>query len=145
MLRIWKRNMNNCVFVDSDIILDLLAKREPFYQAAAEVFTLADQHKIKLVTSSLAFANVFYILRKSIGLGKAKEVLRKLRIIVGILPVSEKSVDLALNSVFTDFGDGLQYYTAREHDITLLLTRNVRDYKDTDVRAYSPELFLKHY
>jgi predicted nucleic acid-binding protein len=135
--------MNRKIFIDSDIILDLLCKREPFYSFAAEVFTLGDTSKIELVTTSLVFANVFYILRKLLGIDKAKELLRKLRIIISVVSVDEKVVDLALNSKFTDFEDGLQYFTARENDIKIILTRNVKDYKEKDLLIQTPEEYLK--
>ena len=111
--------MNRTVFLDSDVILDVLCKREPFYSFAAELFTLGDLGKVTLVTTSLVFANVFYILRKVLGIEKGKELLRKLRIIVGVISVTEKTVDLALNSNFADFEDGLQYFTARENNIQI--------------------------
>jgi predicted nucleic acid-binding protein len=135
--------MSKKVFIDTDIILDLLCKREPFYDAAAEVFTLGDMEKIELVTTSLVFANVFYILRKLLGIEKAKELLRKLRIMISVVPVEEKTVDLALNSKFSDFEDGLQYYTARENKIGIILTRNVKDYKEKDVLVQTPQEYLK--
>jgi predicted nucleic acid-binding protein len=135
--------MNKEIFIDTDIILDLLCKREPFYEYAAEVFTLGDKGKVKLVATSLVFANVFYILGKILRIEKAKELLRKLRIIISIVPVTEKAVDLALNSSFSDFEDGLQYFTARENGIRHLLTRNVKDYKGTDFLVQTPEEYLK--
>lgn len=135
--------MNKKVFIDSDVILDLLCKREPFYSYAAEVFTLGDTKKIELVTTSVVFANVFYILRKLLGIEKAKELLRKLRIIISVVSVEEKVVDLALNSKFSDFEDGLQYFTARENDIKIILTRNTKDYKEKDVLIQTPEEYLK--
>lgn len=135
--------MNRKVFIDSDIILDLLCRREPFYEYAAEVFTLGDTGRIELMTTSVVFANVFYILRKILGIEKAKELLRKLRILVGVVPVGEKIIDLALNSRFSDFEDGLQYFTARENDIRTLLTRNVRDYREKGLIIQTPEEYLK--
>lgn len=135
--------MSKRIFVDSDVILDLLCKRNPFYEYAAEVFTLGDTRKIELVTTSLVFANVFYILRKVLGIEKAKELLRKLRIMISIVPVEEKAVDLALNSGFADFEDGLQYFTARENKIGVILTRNVKDYKERDVLIQTPREYLK--
>jgi predicted nucleic acid-binding protein len=135
--------MSKKVFVDSDIILDLLCRREPFYQYAAEVFTLSDMKKIELYTTSLVFANVFYILRKILGIEKAKELLRKLRIMISIVPIEEKIVDLALNSKFSDFEDGLQYFTARENKIGMILTRNVKDYKEKDILIQTPQEYLK--
>ena len=135
--------MSKKVFIDSDIILDLLCKREPFYEFAAEVFTLSDIKKIELVTTSVVFANVYYILRKILGIENAKEYLRKLRLMVGIAPVGDKIVDLALNSKFSDFEDGLQYFTARESEVKVLLTRNIKDYKEKEIIIQTPEEFLK--
>lgn len=143
MYNIWNINMNKKVFIDSDIILDLLCKREPFYDFAAEVFTLGDTKQIELITTSLVFANVFYILRKLLGIEKAKELLRKLRIIIGVISVDEKIVDLALNSKFNDFEDGLQYFTARENEIKIILTRNGKDYKEKDLVIQTPAEYLK--
>ena len=135
--------MNKTVFLDSDVILDLLCKREPFYTFAAEIFTLGDLGKINLVTTSLVYANVFYILRKVLGIEKGKELLRKLRIIVGVISVTEKTVDLALNSNFADFEDGLQYFTARENNIQILITRNVKDYRGKELLVQTPEEYIK--
>jgi len=135
--------MSKKIFIDSDIILDLLCKRLPHYEYAASVFTLADNKKIELLTTSVVYANVFYILRKALGIEKAKEYLRKLRIMIGIVLVDEKIVDLALNSRFGDFEDGLQYFTARENDIEILLTRNKKDYKEKDILVQTPEEFIK--
>ena len=135
--------MSSKIFIDSDIILDLLCKRTPYYDFAAEVFTLGDYKKIDLVTTSVVYANVFYILRKILGIDKAKEYLRKLRIMIGIIPVDEKIVDLALNSKFSDFEDGLQYFTARENGIGILLTRNTKDYREKDIIIQTPEEFIK--
>lgn len=135
--------MNNEVFILADIVLDLLCKREPFYSYAAEVFTMGDTGIIKLVTTPLVFANVFYILRKVLGIEKAKELLRKLRIMVGVVSLNDKVIDLALNSSFNDFEDGIQYFAAREQGIKLLLTRNVKDYKAADLIIQTPEEYLK--
>ncbi len=143
MWAIWKKNMSESVFIDADIVLDLLCKREPFYPYAAEIFTMGDKGILSLVTTPLVFANVFYILRKSLGIEKAKELLRKLRIIVGIVETNEKIVDLALNSSFSDFEDGIQYFAARERGIRNLLTRNIKDFKGADMIVQTPEEFLK--
>ncbi|MDR1748520.1 MAG: PIN domain-containing protein [Spirochaetaceae bacterium] len=135
--------MSKKIFVDSDIILDLLCKREPFYAYSAELFTLGDMEEVELYTTSLVFANVFYILRKIRGNEKAKELLRKLRILLRIIPVGENSVDLALNSSFNDFEDGLQYFTAREQGFKVLLTRNTKDYRVKDVLIQTAEEYIK--
>jgi predicted nucleic acid-binding protein len=135
--------MNKRIFVDSDVILDMLCKREPFYRYAAELFTLADTGKISLFTTPLVFANLFYILRKSTGIEQAKNYLRKLRILINIVPMAGKMVDLALNSKFADFEDALQYYTAKQNHFDILLTRNIKDYRGKDILVQTPEEFIQ--
>lgn len=137
--------MNKKVFIDSDVILDVLCKRIPHYQYSAQIFTLGDLKKINLYTTSLSFANVYYILRKTVGGEKAKYFLRKLRLLIKILAADEKETDLALNSKFTDFEDALQYYTALKHNMEVILTRNVKDYKEKDIIVQTPEHFIKNY
>ena len=135
--------MTKKIFVDSDIVLDVLCKRDPYYEYAAKVFSLADMKKLTVYTSSLVVANVYYILRKAIGIEKSKEALRKLRLLVKIISVEEREVDLALNSSFSDFEDALQYYTAVKHGMETLLTRNIKDYKERDLIIQTPEQFIK--
>jgi len=135
--------MSKKIFVDSDVILDILCQREPYYEYAAYVFSLSDTRKIVLYTTSLVFSNVYYILRKLLGIQKAKEALRKLRLLVKVMPVEEKEVDLALNSKFLDFEDALQYYTAMRYGIEILLTRNIKDYKEREIIVQTPEEFIR--
>ncbi|MCL2880248.1 MAG: type II toxin-antitoxin system VapC family toxin [Treponema sp.] len=134
--------MNRKLFVDSDIILDLLAKRESFYVHAAEIFTQAYEKKIKLFTTAVVFANVFYIARKINGNEEAKNQLKNLRLLISILPINETIIDMALNSKFSDFEDGLQYYSAKEYTIPVLITRNRQHYKVSDMLIQTPEEYL---
>lgn len=128
--------------VDTDVLYDLLAQREPFHKFSAELFTLADQEKIRLCVSALAFANLFYILSKLKSQKEARVILNKLKALMSILPVKEKNIDLALNSEFNDFEDAVQYYVAIENKINLILTRNLKDYKKSEIPILTPQEFL---
>ena len=132
----------NKVFVDSDVILDLLAQRIPHFHFSALLFTFADMKKLELYTSSTVFCNVFYILRKELGIEKAKSALRKLRLLIKIIDSSEKTIDCALNSEFSNFEDAIQCYTAQNHQISIIVTRNVKDYKTAGIIVQNPETFL---
>lgn len=132
----------NKIFVDTDVILDLLAERIPFFHFSAVLFTFAEMKKLELYTSPLVLANTFYILRKQLGNNEARNALRKLRILLHVVDSSESIIDKALNSDFSDFEDAIQYYTALEHEITVILTRNLRDYKNASVIVQTPEAFL---
>ena len=129
----------NKLFVDTDVILDLLARRLPHFHFSAVLFTLAEMKKFELYTSPLIFANTFYILQKQLGNEEAKKVLRKLRVLVHIIDSSEAVVDKALNS---DFEDAIQYYTSQENGISILLTRNLREYKNASLIVQTPKTFL---
>lgn len=132
----------NKVFVDTDVIIDLLAERIPYFHFSAVLFTFAEMKKLELYTSPLIFANTFYILRKYLGKESAKNALRKLRILLKVIDSSESLIDKALNSDFSDFEDAIQYYTALEYEIPVILTRNIRDYKKASVVVQTPEAFL---
>ncbi|MCQ2588666.1 MAG: PIN domain-containing protein [Treponema sp.] len=132
----------NRYFVDTDVILDLLAKRIPHFHFSAVLFTLAEMGKYELFTSPTVMSNTFYILRKQLGNEGAKTALRKLRIILHIIDSSEKVIDQALNSDFSDFEDAIQCYTAVNNGINCVITRNIKDYKTSGIIVQTPEAFL---
>ena len=129
-------------FVDTDVILDLLAQRIPHFHFSAVLFTLAEMGKYELYTSPTVIVNTFYILRKQLGNDAAKSALRKLRLILHIVDSTEKTIDQALNSDFSDFEDDVQYYTAQNSDIQCIITRNIKDYKNAHLLVQTPEIFL---
>jgi predicted nucleic acid-binding protein len=123
----------------------VLAEREPFYEYAAEIFDLGYEKKLELFTSPVILANVFYFLRKKYGIDKSKELLKKLRLIMNVLPIDEKTVDNSLDSKFSDFEDGIQYFSAKENGITVIITRNIKDYKEKDILAETSGEYIKNY
>ena len=131
------------VFIDTDIILDLFSKRMPFYVHAALLFNLIDAGKLRGYVSSLIFSNLFYILRKEKSRKQAISILNKLKILVTVLPVDGKIIQLALSSGFNDFEDAIQYYTAKQHKIDFIITRNIKDYKLSDIQAITAAEFIK--
>jgi predicted nucleic acid-binding protein len=135
--------MTERIFVDSNIILDLLGNREPFYIHAAELFSLADKGEITLCVSSLSFSNLNYLLSKQYSADQAKKKLLKFKTLVTVLSVTDKIVELSLSSDFKDFEDGLQYFTATENGIKRLLTRNLKDFRTAEIMVMTAEQFLK--
>ena len=97
------------LLVDTNIIIDLLAQRESFYEPAAQLFSLADQEKVELYVSSLSFANAHYILNRELTESKVREILRKLKVLVKVINLDSKVLDMSLNSDFKDFEDAIQY------------------------------------
>lgn len=134
--------MKRKVFVDTDIIYDLLAKRDPFYLPAARLFTLADEGKIEIYISVLSLPNIHYLLSKQTSVAEAKQILRKFKVLVHVTPLDEKIIDLALNSDFSDFEDAIQYFSAQQNNIELLLTRNLKDYRKAQMSVLTAQDFI---
>jgi len=130
------------ILLDTNIILDLLAKRQPFFEFAAKLFSLGDKKKIRLYTTSISIINVNYILSKILSANESREILRKFRVLVKILPCDEKIIDLGLNSHFKDFEDSIQYYIAIENKIDIIITRNLKDFKSAKIPVMTAEEFL---
>ncbi len=129
--------------VDTNVVLDLLAKREPFYDSAAKLFSLADKKMIALSISSLTFANTSYVLTRLKTANKSREILRRFRVLVKVLSLDDKVIDLALNDLsFKDFEDGLQYYSALENGQDMIITRNLKDFKESRIPVMTPEEYL---
>ena len=128
----------NKLFVDTDVILDLLAQRLPHFHFSAVLFTFAEMKKLELFTTPMIFANTFYILRKQLGNEEAKNALRKLRVLVHIVDSSEAVVDKALNSDFADFEDAIQYFSAKKINANYIVTNNGKDFDFSKISIVTP-------
>ena len=130
------------VFVDTDIALDLLAERAAHYLSAAQLFTLADLGKLSIHVSSLSFSNLHYLLSRLYSQTESRRLLSTFKILVRVLAADDKIIDLSLNSSFKDFENAIQYYTATENRIGVLLTRNLKDYKTAQITVMTAEDYL---
>ena len=130
------------VFIDTNVIIDLVAKRQ-HYEAAATLFSLADRNQVQLLISSLSIANLNYILGKSIGREKTLQALRDLHLLAHITDLTGKVIQLALNDAsFKDFEDALQYYSAIEANADVIVTRNSIDFKSSVLPVLSAGEYL---
>ena len=129
------------IFVDANIVMDLLEKREEFYQEAQELFTLSDKKNVKLYISALTLANVHFLLYKHLKM-EARKVLAKFKVLVEVLAVDDKIIDLSLTSDLKDFEDAIQYYTAIENDMDIIITRNKKDFKNVNLPILTAKEFL---
>lgn len=131
------------LLIDTNIVIDLLAKREPYYADSARLFSLADKKQVKLTVSSLTIANTHYTLIKVKNSIESKSILRKLKLIVDVLTFDDKVIGLALNDTdFEDFEDGIQYFSAIENVIDIIITRNLKDFKKSILPVMTPGQYL---
>lgn len=133
------------VFVDADVCLDLILKREPFDFDAELMFSAFSRRYYAAYTTPLVFANLHYILAKHGSASGATELLQKLRQLVRLIPVTEEVMDLAMHSKFKDFEDAVQYFSARRRDVDHIVTRNIKDYRHSDIPVLLPTEFNRLY
>ena len=130
------------LFVDTNVVLDLLAQREE-YLSAAQLFTLGDKCKVSLHVSSLSFSTIHYVLRKLLGNDETMKVLRDLELLVEIAALDAKIIQLALNDDdFNDFEDALQYYSALAVNADVIITRNLKDFRSANVPTLTAGQYL---
>ena len=127
-------------FVDTNVILDMLADREGFADAASAIFDAAGRNEIRLSICALSYSTSYYILRRFSGREKALQSLRELSKCVSILSVNQTVIRMALKSNFPDYEDAIQYYCARQ-DSTIdgIITRNLKDFKLSEISVLSPK------
>ncbi|MDX9801200.1 MAG: PIN domain-containing protein [Spirochaetia bacterium] len=130
------------IFIDSDVILDLLIKRNDF-ESSALLLTKIINKEIEGFSSPLVFANVYYINTKYEGKSKSIENLRKLRQLMSILTIDQNIIDEALFANAKDFEDSVQYTAAEKNHIDFIITRNKQDYKDSKLPILTAAEFLK--
>ena len=130
------------LFLDTNVIIDLLAERHPFYNPIAKIATLADQKKLILVASPLSFTTIEYVLRKFESSESVLNKLRKFKIICEISEVNEETIDKALNSNFKDFEDAVQYFSALQSKCSVIITRNEKDFIHATLAVMTSEEYL---
>ena len=133
------------VFVDTDVILDLLMKREPFQKAAVDLFRQFELKSIKGYTSPLVIANLHYLLSKIYNKNKSIELLTELLKIIEITKIDGETIKLVFEEKkIKDFEDLIQYYSAIERDIDFIVTRNIKDFPKADeIIIIKPDELLK--
>ena len=116
--------------------------REPFAMDAARIFTLSEKKKISICTTGLVFSNAYYVLRKLGSHQKVMEKLSQLAKLIDIIALSKVSVLRALDSKFGDFEDALQHYAALSENAKTIVTRNVKDLKNSELAVLTPDQYL---
>ncbi len=134
--------MKDRLFLDTNVVLDLLGEREPYYNSAAKIATLADKGEIDLIVSALTYSTLYYLLSRVEDKKLVKEKLRKFKVIAETSDLTDKIVAKGLSSKFSDFEDSLQYYCAIKMDCKILITRNSKDFKESEIPVLTPDEYL---
>lgn len=133
------------VFVDTNILIDLLANRKPFSKFAIALFSRAERKKIKLFTSSHSIATTYYLLKKYTDDTGLRHALLDLSDYVSVIAVDHDIIKKALKSKHKDFEDAIQIFCAGTiESIDCIVSRNGKDFKHSEIQVFSPEELERH-
>lgn len=130
------------IFLDSDVLLDLLLDREPFADDIAEIIEHSLSSNIQLCVSPITITNINYIIEKLENRKKAAAQRKKILKMVKVENVGQSIITKASDSKFKDFEDAVQNYCAEESEHQIILTRNTKDYKESDLSILTPKEYL---
>ena len=130
------------VFIDTNVLLDVLARREPFNADSAEVWTLAETSRISGFASTLSLPTLYYLLRRVKGQQAARKALGVLRDIFTLVPLDVQIANQAIDADIADFEDAIQFFSALRAGAAVLVTRNPKDFPVGDIAIQTPSEFL---
>lgn len=130
------------ILIDTNIILDVLCRRQGLYENSVKVFKLCEVREITGVISAMSVPNIVYIMRKELDAGKIRDILNRLSLIFTIADLKSDDLKKAADMNFRDYEDAVQSACAERIKADYIITRNVRDFDGSKVMAIKPEEFL---
>ena len=115
------------LFLDTNIVVDLLERREPFCYDAVRPFTMAYNKQVQLIVSPMTYSTASFLFHKH-GAEGVRNLLSNFRQLSRVATANERTVDDSLASQFKDFEDAMQYYTALKSKADAIITRNGKDF-----------------
>ena len=134
------------VLVDTNIVLDYLLEREPYAESAKKIVVACKQKKVIGCIAAHTVSNMFFILRKTYSVEDRRTILKDIYKLFDVEGIDRLKIIQALdNSDFKDFEDCLQMQCAKSFRADYILTRNLADYRDSEIACISPEEFCEKY
>jgi len=130
------------LFIDTNVIIDVIASREPFFADSRAIINLCEMGKTEGIVSTLTLCTVSYVLRKFVTPGTMRAKLRELRNVLSPIDLSVSVIDTAISSNITDFEDAVQFYTAVYSEAEYIITRNVKHFPQGTIPVLTPTEFL---
>ena len=134
------------ILIDTNIIIDVLEKRIPFFEDSYKVIQMGTQEKLDAFISAGAVTDVYYVIKRSIGdANKAKEKIIALISLVNICDTTTADINLALTLGISDFEDAVVSAIAKREKADYIISRSEADFKNSPVPVISPGQFLRQF
>lgn len=132
------------ILVDTNIIIDALTGREPFRESAEQIFMLAANQLQDMYITAGSATDIYYLIKKHLhNTEQSKNTMSKLYQLFGILDVTANGCQDALLSNMNDYEDAVVSCCAKRNQMDYIVTRNIKDYKQSKVKALLPDDFVK--
>lgn len=130
------------LLIDANIVLDVLQKREPYWKDSSVIWKLCETEQAEGYISTLTFANLMYVMRRELDPAQIRDVLDKLRLIFRFADFTAADMEKAAEMGWDDFEDAIQAAAAERIMADSIITRNVRDFRNSKVIAFTPSEFI---
>ena len=130
------------LLIDANIVLDVLQKREPYWKDSSVIWKLCETEQVEGYISTLTFANLMYVMRRELDPAQIRDVLDKLRLIFRFADFTAADLEKAADMGWEDFEDAIQAATAERIMADSIITRNVRDFRNSRVIAFTPSEYI---
>ena len=131
------------VLIDTNVILDVLYKREGFYEDSLKIWKLCETRKIDGYISALSIPNIVYILRRELDPEKTLEVINNINLVFKIYDLKSEIIMQAAEKKTKDYEDALQMVTAQKLKANFIVTRNIKDFTGSKIIAVKPSELLE--
>lgn len=133
------------VFVDTNVLMDVLGERRPFFDDAVSILSLAESGRLDACISAVSFSNCWYLVRKQAGRAIADKGVRLLRDVFTTVDLTSQVLNQAIDAGFADFEDAIQFHSAVKSGATCIITRNADHFPREPFSILSPPDFLAHH
>lgn len=129
--------------VDTNVILDVLCNRPEFVEASSKVWKYCEVNQIEGYISAPSVPNILYILRKELNPQKTAQLIQQITMIFKVVELKASDLSWAAEIFASDYGDALQMCQANRIHANYIVTRNIRDFKDSKVPALKPSELIE--
>ncbi len=130
------------LLIDANILLDVLMNRQDFVKDSSMIWKLCETNQAKGYISALTFANLMYIMRKQLDPETIEKLLVQLKFIFEFADFAVSDLQRAAEMKWKDFEDAVQSATAERLHADFIITRNVKDFRESKIMALTPTEFL---
>ena len=133
------------LFIDTNVVLDLLQYHEPWVHDTLVLFQLAKEKRVELIVTDLTFVNVVYIAGKNVDKKKLNETLVGLKKYLSIVPIGDACIEQALSGDYADFEDAVQCFAAKREKVDYILSRDEKGFYMSETPVMNVTEFLNRY